>query len=431
MNGAGGDLFRRDALRAIRNDVLGKVSVAVPTSRWVYSILAAAFAVALITYGWFGHYTRRAKVTGELVPTAGLITLDSTAQGMALRVFVREGDHVEKGQPLLEFNNPLDTSKLGNTRDVISAELDFQRKGLESELATQRRIADSNARELSEKLVFQQKQASQLAVQLALQEAQAKAYAERLKKVQPLIRRGYISQYELQQQQAELFSSQGQAKALIREMLALRQQIGQTKQELERVPLNLASQETTTRSHLADLRQSLAQNEGRRAWMIRAPEAGLVTSLLVKVGQAVGSGKPLISILPQGSLLEAQLLMTDDAIGFVRPGQRVTLRYQAFPYQKFGQYLGQVSSVSHSALSPSDAENLFGQHVDRFQYRVVVQLDRQVVSGYGSMSPLMPGMTVNADIFLDRRRLIEWVIDPLVGFARRNAGMPMPTEQKS
>jgi membrane fusion protein len=415
MTGDKDDLFRQDALSATRNDVLGKVSVAVPTARWVYSIMAAAFAVALITYGWFGHYTRRVKVTGEVVPVAGLITLDSTAQGIALRVYAREGDRVKKGQPLLEFNNPLNTSKLGNARDIISAEIMSQRTGLERELETQRQLSDSNSKEIRARLLSQQQQVLALEGQLALQESQAKAYAERMKKIEPLIKHGYVSEYEVQQQQVELLSSRAQGKALTRELLNLRNQLDQTRQELSKVPLELASQETTTRLHLADLRQSQVQNEGQRAWVLRAPEAGLVTSLLVKPGQAVNTGRPLISILPQGSLLEVQLLVPDDAIGFVRRGQRVMLRYHAFPYQEFGQYAGVVSSVSRSALSPDDVESLFGQRVEKSQYRVIIQLDRQVIGNSRSTSLLVPGMTVDADIFLDRRRLVEWVVGPLGG----------------
>src|SRR5512132_1634963 len=94
--------------------------------------------------------------------------------------------------------------------------------------------------------------------------------------------------------------------------------------------------------------------EARRRIVIPAPQDGTVTAIQAEPGGRADTTVPLLSIVPTGSKLEAQLFSPSRAIGFVRPGQRVRLRYQAFPYQKFGQYEGIVAFVSRSAISPGE-----------------------------------------------------------------------------
>ena len=164
------------------------------------------------------------------------------------------------------------------------------------------------------------------------------------------------------------------------------------------------------------------QNEAARATVLRAPRTGVVSAVLAREGQMVASGQPLLSILPAGAVLRAQLLVPSRAIGFVAPDSRVVLRYQAFPYQKFGQHYGRVVEISRSALTPAEVSALVGQQVEEPLYRIEVALDSQHVMAYGKAEPVRPGMAVDADILLERRRLIEWVFEPLYGIGRRWEG---------
>jgi membrane fusion protein len=136
----------------------------------------------------------------------------------------------------------------------------------------------------------------------------------------------------------------------------------------------------------------------------------------------VSAGQSLLSILPAGSALQAQLLVPSRAIGFIDPGSRVVLRYEAFPYQKFGQQYGRVTDVSRSALNSSEVATLIGQQSQQPLYRVQVKLDKQFVLAYGHKEPVKPGMALQADILMDRRSLLEWVFEPLYGMAHHLMG---------
>ena len=138
----------------------------------------------------------------------------------------------------------------------------------------------------------------------------------------------------------------------------------------------------------------------------------------------VAAGQSLLSELPAGSMLQAQLLVPSRAIGFIEPGSRVVLRYQAFPYQKFGQQYGKVADISRSALSPSEVAAVLGQATRQAEplYRVQVALDSQQVMAYGKAQSVKPGMALDADILMERRSLIEWLFEPLYGLGHRLLG---------
>jgi membrane fusion protein len=156
----------------------------------------------------------------------------------------------------------------------------------------------------------------------------------------------------------------------------------------------------------------MAQTEARRETVIRAPMAGVVTNIAVNRGQSIPADSPLAMVLPKGSGMHVELLVPTRAIGFIKPGQEVVLRYDAFPYERFGQYHGVVSDISRNVWSPG--ERIGPISAREPVYRVDVTLDRQTVSALNQEFALRPGMTVNADLLLEKRTLLEWIFEPVL-----------------
>jgi membrane fusion protein len=128
----------------------------------------------------------------------------------------------------------------------------------------------------------------------------------------------------------------------------------------------------------------------------------------------VQPGQAVLSLLPAGARLEAHLVVPSRAVGFIAPGDAVRLRYQAFPYQKFGHHRGEVARISRSALSAAELPSLTGlAAAGEPAYRVVVALDRDSVRAFGKDEPLRPGMRLDADILGEQRKLWEWLFEPL------------------
>ena len=164
--------------------------------------------------------------------------------------------------------------------------------------------------------------------------------------------------------------------------------------------------------------QQRTQTEAQSTYVVTATVAGRIVALPVQRGQTVAPGASLAVVTPQGSTLEAELYAPSRAAGFVREGQEVRLLYQAFPHQKFGTGEGTVTSVSRTVLAPSEVA-IPGLQVQEPVFRVRVALARDSVSAYGETLPLQPGMLLSADVVIDRRSLLEWLLDPLYAAGRR------------
>ena len=133
----------------------------------------------------------------------------------------------------------------------------------------------------------------------------------------------------------------------------------------------------------------------------------------------VTPGTPLLAIIPDDSPLEAHLYAPSRSIGFVHAGQQVLLRYLAYPHQKFGMHRASVVAVSRNPMAPTDLGFPPADGSREPLYRIKARLDTQAIAAYGRLEPLQPGMQIEADILLDRRRLIEWIFEPLLGLAGR------------
>ena len=172
---------------------------------------------------------------------------------------------------------------------------------------------------------------------------------------------------------------------------------------------------------------STANSEARRSIEIRAPEAGVVTAIVGHPGQVVGTGSPMLKIVPEHATMRAELLAPSSAIGFIHEGRRVLLRYSAFPYQKFGQYWGTLVSISQAALRSDEVESLRAGAPPLKQtgpfYRVIVDPDSQFVNIYGEERTLPASMHVQAYALLDRRPLYQWILQPLYDIARAAHGL--------
>ncbi|WP_126284960.1 HlyD family secretion protein [Burkholderia stagnalis] len=412
-------LFRQEALDATRHKLMGAVSLYSPPYRWLMIGVATALTLVVVAFFVFGTYTKRERVAGQLLPAKGLLTVAPPLTGTVIDTRVREGQAVAAGAELLAISAEVAT-ELGGTREMVARQLKFQRSRLETDLAGQSELDSEARRGLRARAAALHDQLAQIALQKAQRVRQAELAQRQLDKLQSMRAQGYASNSQVEQQEGVLLDAQARLQDLARQRLDVEQQLDQIRQQLRELPLNTRNQRNDIERKLADVDQALAENEARRAVILRAPQASVVAALLAKPGQTVSAGQSAVSLLPQGAQLEAQLMVPSRAIGFVRPRARVVLRYEAYPFQKFGQQFGRVTEVSRTALSPQEVANLTGRtNVPEQLYRVVVALDRQDIDAYGKREALRPGMALEADVLIDRRRLIEWVLEPLYALGRR------------
>lgn len=414
-------LFRPQALQANRYRNLGSVSVSTPPYRWLVVSLVGVLTASIVTFLVVGSYTRRERVVGELLPSGGLLSVASPIAGTMSRLEINEGDVIPKGASIGVISGEVSTA-LGATHETIALQLRQERARLEDNLAGQKKLSDDASSAWRDAVLMLRDELSQVDLQQQQRTHQVELEQSHLAKLQAMREQGFASNSQVEQQQIALLDAQARLTDLGRQRIEVGQQLQQIEQKLREQPLNEANQLNDIRGKLDSVTRDLATNESQRSVFLRAPEQSVVAALLVKPGQVVSAGQTVASLLPEGAQLEARLMVPSSGIGFVRIGQRVVLRYQAFPYEKFGQQAGHVSEISRTALSPQDVGRLTGQpNVTEQYYRVTVALERQDIQAYGHAEKLRPGMALDADVLVDKRHLYEWALEPLYAIGRKLA----------
>jgi membrane fusion protein len=224
--------------------------------------------------------------------------------------------------------------------------------------------------------------------------------------------KGLISEPEYRQRELAALDQKQKLSSLNQQLATQQNQLTETSYSLEQLSTVMEGKLQSVRSELATTEQRIAEVSARRAYVIRAPAAGRVSTLQATVGQFVDPHRLQMEIIPNEEVLQAELFVPTRAIGFIRPGQHVRILYEAFPYQQFGAYSGRVSKVSQTILTKSDASGPI--ELKEPAYKVTAALDRPDVDAYGKKIPLQADMLLRADIILEKRTLLRWLLDPLL-----------------
>jgi len=417
-------LFRREVLAARYGEQLGSIQLQPPRIGWVYfglSLMVIGGALILITTA---SYTRHQVVQGSLVPDGGVLNVAAPSAGLIVKLLVSEGESVTAGQALLEISGERDSASLGSTRNAILLQLHAKRNRLESEISEARQIADLKQQEYTNQKRISNDQIKQIVDQIALQKERVDSSNALYEQWLTLKASGLVTKLQLLQQHDSALQNEVQLKELRRQEIDARQQLSQRESDQRQSPFNLEKQINELSRQIADIDQDISESEMQRATVLKAPADGAVANLMAHVGQTVTTQQALLNVISQNTRLQAELWVPSRAVGFLANGNRVTLHYQAFPYQKFGEHWGTIAAVSRSAVAPSELGRVLGKEIRESRYRVLVNLDVQDIFAYGKAEPLKSGLDLDADLLLDRRRLIEWIFEPMLGMAKTWHGAP-------
>jgi len=413
-------LFRQEAIDAQREKLLGEVSIARPVPLWVFTLLAAIAAVALLVFAFWGEYTRRERVEGFLALDAGVARLLAPAAGSLAEVMVHEGEEVTAGSPVARLSLEQTTTTGLSPNEFVQREMNKRLGALESEREQARLLAAQQGEQLRQRIADLQKELVQADAEIHLQQSRVASAGEELARTEKLVSEKFYSDTTAAAKRNDLLDQQVRLETARRGRAALERELRTAQAEMPSINIKMRTQQDQIARQQSELQQSLAQEEARREVIIRAPIAGTVTNIAVARGDSVAADAPLATVLPKGSGLRAQLLVPTRAIGFVQPGNEVILRYEAFPFQRFGQYRGVVDTVSRTVWSPG--EKIGPMAAREPVYRIDVKLDRQSVTVAGQDIPLRPGMMVGADILLERRTVFEWIFAPVLELRARLTG---------
>jgi len=407
-------LYRPEAIAYASDRLSGDVVVAVPLAWRSVGWLIFSAVVAGLIFLSLASYSRVETVAGVIMPAAGVSSVIAPRSGVIAGLPVREGQQVSAGTILASIRAEEDSADGESVAGRIEAAIQRQDAGL---------IAQSDAVQLSAQAEFGQLHAQQaglvaeieqIRAQIALQQILVASAQKDLERARVVAVNGFISKHDLQIREDTLVSRQQDLVQLAQSLAAKRAVLAEAERSVARVAAQSRMQSANLAALRAETAREAASASGARAYVLRAPVAGRVTALVARVGQPANPQTPLMTIVPNGSVLRAELAIPSAAIGFVRQGQEVRIAVDAFPYQRFGTIKGKILTVPAGAVSQQEPDGKMAP-----VYPVTVALDQMKISAFGRQESLVSGMALTARIVTERQSLAEWLFEPLFAVRRR------------
>lgn len=413
-----------------------------PQSRRVLKALLALLAFLLL-WAMLGRLDIVAVADGKLVPASYLKIVQPSEAGIVKEILVHEGDAVRAGQVLMRMD------ALITNADLESIATEHARKGLalariDAELSGQPFQPDSTVPAALLRETGAQYQANRDALAAALAEERSrlgKAQQELAAARQQKTRLAAVLPYYQEQDRAyEKLVKDGFAGALMgsdkrRERIEKEQELAtqehliasaqasieQSQKKLRQIEADylrqLHAERNEVQSNLDKLSKELEKQKHRRSLMeLKAPQDGVIKDLATHTGgTVVQPGTVLASLVPREERLKVEAWVSNEDIGFVRPGQSVKLKFSAYPFQKYGMGRGMVEHVSADAQSEEEARDkgAVGNGQRSLRYKALVTLDSNVLEMEGHSYPLSVGMQTVSEILLGDRTVAEYLLSPV------------------
>jgi multidrug efflux pump subunit AcrA (membrane-fusion protein) len=405
-------LFRQEAIDFLhQRNSWGEVVSLQPLSSTILCWTIAGLVVVILCFLSTAQYARKETVSGYLTPTAGTAKIFVPQQGFIKEIKVKEGQEVAEGEPLLTVVTSQITATGHDVNGTVLAVLAQQRNVVERQISAEEHRTASEQDRLASAIKGIEGEIAQLEDQRKIQSERLKLSESFVATGEKLIASGALPAIELKRREQAALEQKQNVVSIDQQITGRRTQLTDTQHMLEQLPAVVAERIRVLRNDLSSIEQRVAEVSGRQAYVIKAPTSGRVSTLQATVGQLADPRHMQLEIIPLDVNLQAELFFPTRAFGFVHPGQQVRVLYDAFPYQKFGTYRGKVTNLSHTILTGS--ETIGPITLKEPAYRVTVAIERPDIDAYGHKIPLQPDMLLKADVILEQRSLMKWLLDPV------------------
>lgn len=405
-----------------------------PAGRWVARILMALILVAFL-WSVFGKMDIIVNGQGKIIASGHTKTIASLETARVISLPVEEGQHVKAGDLLIELDaRGVDSEYNKAEGDRQLALLQMERSkalllGIEINKApvldSIEGVSDAHYQNEVKHLADQWRAYLTKRAHLA---SQVKRYgdalplaARRAKDYAELAKDHDVSEHAYLEKEQARIDLQGQLDDAKTQLLAYSAETRKTVQE------ELYQATRTWSGATQDAKKALAHSEQLR---IVAPVDGTIQQLAVHtIGGIVPAAQPIMLLVPDQNTVELEAYIENKDIGFLKEGDVAQVKIDAYEYSKYGTIPARVSHVSRDAIdfSGNGTGPLAGKDPQSNQggskgllYAVKVSLKNSVIVVDGKEMPLSPGMSGNVEIKTGERRIIEYILSPLITHSRES-----------
>ncbi|AIR66893.1 HlyD family secretion protein [Cedecea neteri] len=410
-------MFRQEAIENRKRKWQGRALLLPGVPLYVTAGMCLFFIAAFLIFVITGSYTRRVNVTGEITTYPRAAHVYSSVQGVVVKQYVTEGQIISAGEPIYQ----IDVSK--STRSGVVS--DNQRSDIGKQLERISQIInriESSKKSTLDMLVKQKIQytdALTRSTDILLHAREGlRIMKENMENYRSYQTKGLINKDQLTNQVALYYQQQNNLLGLSGQNEQNSLQITALESQIQTQAANFDNQIYQMELQRYELQKELLSIDAGGTIVIRALADGRVDSLSVTVGQMVTVGDSLFQIIPKHiDHYSLVLWVPNDAIPYLSVNDRVNIRYEAFPAEKFGQFAGTVSVISKAPASPQEMLTYQGApkaapSVSVPFYKIVVRPEKQSLLYDGKYMSLENGMKAESTLFLENRKIYQWMLSP-------------------
>ena len=411
------NIYRKEAIEYKKIHWKGKALLLAGIPAWLVTLLASLFLIALVLSLIFCTFTQRIDVRGEVITLPHSVNVFAPQQGFVVNQHVKVGDIVNKGQPLYE----LDVSRNTINGNVSAAQIEV----INEKIANAEDIISKLMRNKSETLTALEKQIKTTSASLAETNRMLATTQVGLNKMftnlssyDKYLKDGLITKDQYNYQHSLYFQQQSAYQSLVTQKMQLESQLTQTNSDKITKAADFDNQISSQHNQINDYKNQLVESNANGNLIIKATTNGKIEALAVTKGQMVENGSSLAQIKPTGDIEYYLILwLPNNTIPYVKPGDTINIRYDAFPADKFGQFPGKVISISSVPASRQEMAEYTNVNNGTSQqelalYKAIIKIKDKTFNYNGKTLTLSNGLKAQAVVFLEERPLYMWMFTP-------------------
>jgi membrane fusion protein len=408
------DLYRKEAIEYKRFYWKGKALLLAGLPAWLVTLLSLIFLIALVATIIFCKFTQRIDVRGEVITLPHSINVFSPQQGFVVTQYVKVGEIVKKGQPLYELDVSRNTTS-GNVSESQIESINEKIINANDIIKKLKKNKDETLNALDSQIKNVKDSLKETNHMLANTQAGLRKMYENLSNYDKYLKNGLITKDQYNYQHSLYFQQQSNYQSLISQQMQLDTQVTQINSDRVTKAADFDNQISNQYNQINDYKNQLIESNASGNVVIKATANGKVESLAVTKGQMVENGSSLAQIKPTGDVEYYLILwLPNNSIPYIKPGDTINIRYDAFPADKFGQFPGKVLSISSMPASRqelSEYTNVSNGTIKHksFNYK-------------GKTLTLSNGLKAQAVVFLEERPLYMWMFTPFYKISQSVSG---------
>lgn len=409
-------LFRPEVLTAQQSARFGQAVFYQPVTVRLMVVFLLVVFVCFMVFVTNAELKQTQRVRGHLSSTGGDVKIYAGRPGVLTGIQVSNGDFVEAGTVLAVVADPQYNQHGQPLAELALQQLDAQIRQLQRRQIVVASRFDAQASQLRQQISGMESALTLLREEQEILQHRVFLASQDHAATNKLHQNKSISQREHRQSTSALFLLQQQEKASALSIARHLQTLAQVELELGVHPLLAQEEKLTLENARSQLHTQQQELQSRRRSTIIASRDGVVSNLVLRVGDVIEPGKPVLTLLHNNDELEAWLYLPSSALANVAEGVDVLISYDAYPFQTYGSFPAQILSVADSVMDPR--EFMFLVDVREPVYLVRARVADQGVPGEAGIR-LKSGMQFFADIVTGEETVMEKLLAPLSGLGRR------------